>query len=465
MSLLYNGKKIEPAPFIRIAKDYERSDSDEKQGVNYNVSLIGTLVSYRGSPDSSGNFWILGGSPPDENIPYDDRLRALLRKRQALDCLFSEDGKLLEIFALNGMSTIKCYPKVQGIEWQEGIFVDKIQYTVNLLVDQIFTTSAAICESGIYNPALKRSNEEWQIEDNDKPDSFRLTHIVSAVGKLSYDSNGNEIKGWRNAQNWVLPRLGLEQEKILSSGVHNLPSYYGGFNYVRGNRTNEIEGSYEVTESWILSSGNYLEDFTVEKNTAEDGRITIGVQGTVEGLEIRDNQNWNPRTQTKYVSANAGFTTIVEPNMLNRAQTYGGVNVNPEPITKVIGKNPITGIINYNYSFNDRPSNLTNAKSETIEVTDDNQSDVFAAIPVIGRFTGPVLQSLGARTEKKRSLTIELVGDAPKYGSGTPSPINVEGIVASFEPTFQFLLFVSENVSSFDYKTGRQTRRVSWVYE
>lgn len=422
-------------------------------------------MAYKGSPSSSGTFWNVSDYPPDEIIDSEDRVRALARKRAAIDCLFADDGKLLEIYALNGVGPIRCRPKVQSIVWDEGIWYNKISYTINLTTDTVETVGASICESGLVSPALKRSSEEWQIEDNDKPDSFRLTHILSAVGKLSYDSNGNEIKGWRNAQNWVLPRLGLDNEKAMSSGVHNLPSYYGGFNYVRGNRTNEIDGSYEVTESWILSSGNYLEDFTVEKTTAEDGRITIGVQGSVEGLETRNNTNWNPRTGIKYDAANTAFNTVVDPNMLNRAQTYGGVTVNPEPINKTVGKNPVTGTINYNYSFNDRPSNITSAKSESIQITDHNQSDVFAEIAVIGRTLGPVLQSLNATTAKRRDLNIELVGEAPKYGSGTPVEINTDPIVATYIPIASFVLFKAQDTKSFDVKQNRTTRQVSWTYE
>ena len=45
-----------PTPFVRVGKTFDKSGSGEILGVRYAITLTGTIVYDRGSPNSSGNF-------------------------------------------------------------------------------------------------------------------------------------------------------------------------------------------------------------------------------------------------------------------------------------------------------------------------------------------------------------------------------------------------------------------------
>ena len=55
--VMYNGKRLIPAPLVSINKEYQRSPDNTKIGTNFNLTVNGTLLAYKGSPDSSGTFW------------------------------------------------------------------------------------------------------------------------------------------------------------------------------------------------------------------------------------------------------------------------------------------------------------------------------------------------------------------------------------------------------------------------
>ena len=45
-----------PAPFVQINKEYDRTGDGAVIGVRYGITLTGTLVAHRGTPDYSGLF-------------------------------------------------------------------------------------------------------------------------------------------------------------------------------------------------------------------------------------------------------------------------------------------------------------------------------------------------------------------------------------------------------------------------
>jgi len=505
MSVIYDSKKIIPAPTVDVTKTYQTSGDGTKIGSLFTLVITGTLVAWKGSPlgmtsPGGGNyggyqnrFWTGTGYPPDEVVDGDERLRSLLAKQKALRDLFSTDGLSLEFTPLDGSTPMKCYPRVQSINFADGIWYNRTEYTITLEADCLLLDGTPICEDE-YDASISTATETWTIDQDSSnpegvglPATYRLSHTVSATGKRNFDGGSLNKEAWQQAQDYVLPKLGIDGTKILSSGVLNLPGYYGGLNQVRNETLDEVGDTYSVTESWIISSGNALETFEVSSSTSSDsGRTTVNINGSVTGLEERNSDN--ELVTEKYTNATAKFNSI-SGLFLTRAQDYSGETLNITPVTTNIGRNPIGGTINYAYEYNDRPSTcITGAKQESISIQDSFGADVFASIFVLGRTAGPVLQNLGAKQQSSRSLNIELVmpGIDPggctlaelrtaitssKPSLASPTAAQIQTIVDAANPANATVanagtqVFVNSQQETWDYITGRYTYSVEWVYE
>src|SRR5690606_2773971 len=112
----------------------------------------------------------------------------------------------------------------------------------------------------------------------------------------------------------------------------------------------------------------------------QDGLTTVSVNGLVRGLESRNAAYLI--TESKYDAAQSKFSNIAG-QILTRAQIYAGINLNITPKSTVVGRNPPAGTISYAYEYDNRPSTcIANALFEDITITDNNHTDIFAAIPV-----------------------------------------------------------------------------------
>ena len=108
--------------------------------------------------------------------------------------------------------------------------------------------------------------------------------------------------------------------------------------------------------------------------------------------------------------------------------------------------------------------------SETISNTKNIGVPVIASQTVLGRAAGPILQDIGTKTANNWDLSIESVvvpptgceisgafNHTPDYGSV------VSGLETHFD-NLSYTYFKTADNESFDIKTGRYTRSVSWIY-
>lgn len=486
----YNSQRLIPAPFVNVSKEYQKSSDGTIIGSVFTLNIKGTIIAYKGSPDSSGTFWNVGGYPADEVLDDTERLAAIIRKQEAIRNLFSEDGHQLEFQSLDGSQPMKCNPRVNSIEFTDDIWYDRCEYTINCESD-ILSVNGSLLGEDNFDYHISAADESWQFETNEDQaeglglnNTYRLTHNISATGKRFYNSDGSLRRpAWQEAREFVLDRLGLDNDVVLSSGILNLPSYYGGKNHVRSEQLDELQGNYSVTETWLFASGNALEEFTISTSAAEDtGKTTVSIEGTVTGLEVRDS-NFNI-VSTKWDNASTKFASV-SGVALNRAQTYSGLTLNITPLTFNIGKNPINGVITYAFSYDNRPSRcITNSKSEVISIHNDFNVDLFAVIPVLGRAAGPVLQGLSSKREKITSLNLELVFNTNSYSGcssakwknalwtnnprfSSPQSSEIQAIVDGASPLNNgaSVAYVSDQGETWEPFTGRYTYNITWVWQ
>jgi hypothetical protein len=481
-------KRLIPAPLININKTYQTSADGTIIGKTYTINVIGTIVAHMGSPLSDGSWWTAGGYPSDEDIAAESRLKAVMRKQQAIRQLFQLQGGLFEIQSADVFTPLKFYPRVVSIDFPEDIWYERSNYTITLQCEEIY----GINDSDEFVEYIESATEEWSIDTNEEPQAvgasttYTVTHSVGAVGKTFYDDSGQVFRPWQYAEKYVLPRLGFDRVMAISSGVNNLPSYYNGWNHRRSNQVDKKGGGYSVTESWLMASGSAIEEFEISTNAALDTpRNRVSIQGSVTGFELRDSDDISEITQTKWANAQTKFTWASGIAYI-RAQQYSGLtNLNIEPLSMVIGRNPLQGTINYTIEYDDRPMKLIEgAKSESINIADNIGGELFASVFVLGRTRGPVLQDLGTKPANTRTLTVEIVVNPPTFIDRTVGTMqqlmwnqkpsnnaqfstNLNNLITAADPTSigATTVFQDQPQENWDFIEGRYSYTCTWTYE
>jgi hypothetical protein len=483
MPVKYNQKKIIPAPRVNITKETERREDGSIRRVYYRVTAIGTLVAYKGSPmagvtgHADGTFWTAAGYPPDTdpaNFADGNKRLALLRDKKGALCeLFCDKYRLFEIEPLDGSASIKFIPRDSQLSFEEGIWFNVVNYTINMETDAIDFGSFSCCSTNGASGQIP--DEQWAIDQADeKGRTYRMTHSLSADARDSYSTDGSGTllqKGWEIAKNVVTPYLGFAASIRNNSNVLSNLDDFVPYNYVRSENIDITGGKYAATETWLLfDDGAYIEEFTIStRSSIEAGFTAVSIEGTVTGLEIRNNTT-HALVVDRWTNAASGFN-VVSPLLLNRAQSYSGITLNANVVSNTIGKNPNQGVITYNYEYDNKPCNITeNALSETITIQDSLPNDVFAKIPVVVKASGPVFQSIPTRTESRRSLNIEIAVQPATGCIVYATRPNPTGVIAYFGPsgaggfTYTEGPFIERNEISWNPRSGKYSRNIVWVY-
>jgi len=478
VTMSYGGSGLSPVPFMSIAKQFNFTQDATPIGAELNITLQGTLTPL---PDGETGY---------VNV---DNLQDDLRH------IFKDQGQ--EFLVLCDSTVILSgYPQVTNINFNPSNdnWVMTTPYTINLTMNEDDTDE----DSALHSQYISAANEDWQIEfltdkhlynwtiDGSTDDStsyaLRLSHTVSAVGKRNYDINGLQMEAWQQASGWVIPRLG--ESTTPFSGAMALPvDELGFYDHVRTQQYSETAGSYGVTESWlVLNTGiagltsPALEDFNINiQESQETGMTTVNIDGTIQGLDTKvyTQPDGYDVTTTKYASAETYWAGV-------QSKLYGRVNkvasplatrtINIDPLSLSVGHNPAGGTITYSYVYDDRPCNyIDGARSENITISDTHPTDVFAELVVLGRSRGPIMQEISTVTKFRRQVTIDAVMEPPTgctndYWSTAVAAAptgDVSSLLCSVETDLTSTydqVFKDGDTSSWNPKTGRYSRSVSW---
>jgi len=299
---------------------------------------------------------------------------------------------------------------------------------------------------------------------------YEISHRISAVGQAAYSATGvfdaagdqaqttqgrydapyvSGLAPWQQASGYVYD--------VLQGGGNNFPggvfsidnntftfgdAFFdnnGTDKYILADRTltESIDvkgGSYSIDEKFVaFPSGDFNDgypithDNNVNVSRGEDGLTQVSIEGVVRGLNSiqfensgnmghalypnrhEDNSFKNARDYyINYLNANVGGSSLAS-RIYHLARKAGEMTwLHPQPKSKSEGLNFSQGTINYNFSYDDRPPNIIQGSiTEDISINDTHPGQLFTAIPVIGR-NQPVLQYMNARSEYKRSLSINV---------------------------------------------------------
>lgn len=494
---------IRPTPFVSISTNILKNKIG-RFGITYTITLTGTLLPDEGTPyainpATNATFGFLAGQEDDvpdtfvgpyeafDDMPFSQRKRpprqqvqekyaaAILSKQKVLRALFARDGQRVEFTDIKDetQAMLHCNPRVVSIDFGEGSFISKAEYTIVLETDALYhgdSSNPFISEAGTvvvgsgltdYNQTLddllavsgtafiEEYSEDWAIEVDDAvgesvdlPRSYKINHNLNATGKTFYSTSGTVDKpAWMQARDFIQLKLSAEPSGdypnvagVVGSGALDLMKAYNGFNHVRTENINKTAGSYGVTENWLLASGSATENYSMSTATSADSPfIKVDINGTIKGLSLIPASGW-PAKPADLVASGAWGNALQKYNLISNKGKFGltsevykrannlvAVQLNSQPLSISLGTNQFNGEITYALNFDNRPTNIISGViSESFSVNDTYPGDVFAVIPVLGRATGPIIQYIGGRTEYKRDISLNLTMDYTKipYGSG-----------------------------------------------
>lgn len=554
------GCTMRPTPLVSIGTNILKNGAGEAFGVTYSIVLTGTILADQGTPFAynpagsiyqtigpNGNFGnnidgnLIGPygtfsdaylltNPPKQQILTNSASHAIFFKQKALRALFAQDGQRVEITDWSGSeATIICYPRTVNIEFQEGIYVERSDFTITLEADTLLIGNGSgdeivdaegslitfdgfthngkteeyllVALSGAF---ISDFNEEWAIEVDesqgeslDLPRSYRISHNLSATGKTHYGPDGKQ-KAWEQARKFVQNRLSnniTDYPNVfgqIGSGTINLVNAYRGFNHIRNEQLNEFQGTYSVSETWFLASGTAYENYNINLSSSIDNAfLSVSIDGNIRGLsEIPPSGFGLSKNKSAYQNALIKYNQITNSgqfgltsDIFKRANNTVAVQLNSQPRSLTVGSNQYTGDITYQVQFDNRPTNIiSGVLSETISVQDTYPGDIFAIIPVLGRKTGPILQYIGGRTEYRRDIGISLLMDYTKipYGSGRntlllqkpsviePTASQLAQIINELSPANEpgvRKYFISPPNENWNPKEGTYQFNLTWTYE
>jgi len=485
--LKFNGKRLIPAPLVNISSSYNKSGDGTILSKNYELTLDGKFLDNMGSPNSSGVFWETTGYPTDDDVDDESKLGSIIRKQNALQELFSKEnnGKKLEIYSGDGTNPLTCYPEIQSITFPSDRWYNICDYSIGLTANQLFPLD----ENNL--DLINDASESWSIEPTEEREdasgsgfyqlTYRVNHSLSAQGKRIFDTSGFLLSGrepWQNARDWVIGKKGLDPG-IIYSGIHNIPSFYQGYDYVKTENIDELGGSYSLTENWVLSSGRALEQYDISMSRGITQAIkTVSINGTIRGLDVGDpsqtisgfDRMTNALDKFNQVSGK-NLPYIRSQNFLN--QISNGI-LHSRPLQQSVGQNPAAGTLTYSFEYDNRPSGLiSGVLSEVINVNYIKSNQSFASVFVLGRAEGPVLQPLETSEAKQKNLSIEFVKepsfDYNNIGENFKFPINlISNLLSGLDPKNAdnaYQSFSGQPNESYDPFTGRGSYSINWTYE
>jgi hypothetical protein len=500
------------------------SSNENASDIIDNIQSIGP--NYENNPE--GNYTRVS----KEIINSSDRSNSIFLKQQALRALFAHDGQRMEFSSIrNDQPMLVFYPTLDSISFEEGTYTDFCRYTINLTAPLFFDNNDNVLELNSTNNGTRNLfqnlnyhvedySDTWSIEVDDStgrtpnsippgvnisnviPRNYRVTRNVSATGKTIY-KNDQRYEAWEQARGFIKTEIlresttsptsqigyfpGYLESNTFGSGLLNIPNNFGAYNHIRSENVDKTAGSYSISDTWLLSPESAIESYEISVSSSNESPVvSVSMNGLIKGLSPNTADQFN--NNLKYINAFQKFQTItgngnfgINSTIYKRARNITSVVLNTVPANFSMTKNELIGEINYNITYDNRPTTFFNGVSqENITITDTYPGDVYAIIPTINSTTGPIFQYIGGRTEYRRDLNIELTVSRSNIGAGKmtskdsyiyrkPSHGNtLIQIINTCSPAREPFIrkyFLNPTSESWDPKTGRYSVQISWTYE
>jgi hypothetical protein len=360
-------RKLMPAPFVTIAKEYQKAGDGEMLGCTYSISLSGTIVAQKGSPQSDGD-WIT--TDENESLPTVlEKHKSVLNKIKAISNLFSSDnnGGLLEVDFEDGSDGFSAHVDIDGVDFGEGgNLVQKTDYSISLSANILYGPNGQNSDNEAFPYHVQSADESWEISEgegtaivldanvgvSDVKKIYQLTHTMNATGKRVWDSTvaygklENTVGGeaWQQAMLYIRDKIGTkvgitgsvaggygdEQDfdnpvNTAIIGIYGMNLYgYTGWDYGRTQTIDKKAGSVSITETWTLApaTNGVKETLDIQISQTEgtgspNSTNQITISGTIKGMVAGPGKvipvwpggdSRTPNSPTKYAETDANET-------------------------------------------------------------------------------------------------------------------------------------------------------------
>ena len=524
LTFLYGDYTFEPKPLFNISKEYIKTPSNTGLGTRYNITLEGDLLPYKADG-------------------YDVGITGVFSGIQSLRDAFDTDYKPFFLGCIGDAPIVSGHPKITAfdVNFEGDNYVQRASYTIGLnlptLIGSGFETVGPETDS-LHSYGIISYTDDFSLEFTDEtvggrialgdttidmPSVYSVTHNVSAQGEPLSGHDPAYL-----AQQFVSSKLGFSNEMGAVSGILNASGV--ACNNFRSISINKTEGTCNATETFMINpSGKYKEDFELSANTSvEDPFTSIEINGTIQGYANVNYPNPNPLGES--FAGSDGYSTHKFKNAITAwsglrnaagAVTTEGISgllytransfyqfqpphpaflgahsegdpsrkaintLNPTTLSTAVGYNITEGVITYAYSYNDRPIHVVpDALSETINITENEPTDIFASLQVLGRASGPLLQDMGTKGPRTREISIDAflpIGTGTNFTQnvdGTtqytqlnnPSflvaPTGYDGLISGYEYSLTSTyasVFINGQSKTWQPKIGRFTFQKSWT--
>lgn len=298
-----------PVPLLAESQEILRTGGgDERLGVitqlTFNGTLLPTMPALSGVPDESTCISLLD------------------RKRDQLKDALSEDRGNLLIVDISGYPIVAVQPLVTALSFDEERLVFQSPYSVTFEY-----------ETPVGTGYVREYTESWDFSQQEN-DTVAVSHQISAVGIPQFSPSRTAIQ---NARLWVLPRIGgpdvaesLALRNPFVAALVDITSL-SSYNHIIQETSDVTAGSYSVNETWVMSSGAFLDDRTIEITHELDDSNTlvqsININGTVQG--------YGDTTFDRYTNAQNGFDTFVAPQINFNAAS--GISAKSRSLNRIAG--------------------------------------------------------------------------------------------------------------------------------
>lgn len=393
----YDDNRILPTPFPSISKEIETYDNGEISNVKWTITLTGHLIANMGSPKTTG---VYGDFTADdcENIPSEEWTSAITQKWCILSDLFCDFYK--EICIGNGgvLHNITAYPRLVSMDLDTSDQnAHYAQYTIVLEADTIYCDGTEVNPRPSGMDCIKNFDETWDFsydrnnitQDFGDNRVFSISRTLSAVGIPQITTGTVTKTAYNCAKDYVCGKLtyGTGAESEIPDNCMGLPSFIDlnkQRNYSDSHSSNVLGGSYSVTEEWVYSSGDYTEEYNVSHDKSiNEACDTVSISGSFNGYDCRQNGSV---ILSAFEAAKSGFDELSESGLLSRAESIAGIVLDPNSESSSISYNKNTGVVNYDYTFKQRPDRyITVSKYEDITLSNNWDEDVVSTVLILGK--------------------------------------------------------------------------------
>lgn len=325
----------------------------------------------------------------------DGSVATMIAKKEALEHALASGSKMF-VISKDGAAVISgVYPVVTNFNANEGVWVDRINYTFNLSYDENF-----------YGSGIASYTETWDFEEAPDRHTATAKHNVSAVGSNTAAPGVNNA--FTNAKTFVLAQKSWKRVLASTPAFVQASGTYGAYEESRAESCDPQAGSYSISESYTLCSGSYIHTHSATLSIDDASVGTLSVEGTIQGLG-RGEQAFT-RAKTGYTSLKSHFPAYASGyySELGGEGTIYTSNYTSFSVTR----NPFNGTVQYNYSYSDSPAeNLPSGIQDfTLTVADKKPVRLYASFAIMERALGNVVQDIGTSTEGQFTISGNAIG-------------------------------------------------------